>query len=29
MRVLGVDILELIEYRVQRKNSFRKTLPKS
>jgi hypothetical protein len=29
MRVLGVDILELIEYRVQRKNSFRKTLAKS
>jgi hypothetical protein len=29
MCVLGVDILELIEYRVQRKNSFRKTLTKS
>jgi beta-alanine degradation protein BauB len=28
-RVLGVDILELVEDRVQRKNSFRKTLAKS
>ena len=29
MRVPGVDILVLIEYRVQRKNSLRKTLAKS